>query len=192
MVANPARRTIVTDAALEILGRDGARAVTHRAVDAEAGLPPGTCANYYPTRARLLAGMSERIFDLLKPDPQRLKSLDKLPTAEAAPAYVAYVVERLLARPNLSRALIELRLEASRGTEVAEPMTRFLRSGFADDLAYHRDRDLPAGPQTVLLMHHLVNGVILDALTISLDPDQDPVERARTAAAALYAPALDA
>lgn len=177
----------MADAALGLLGREGARAVTHRAVEAEAGLPPGTCANYYPTRAALLVAMAERIFLLLAPDPARLDELAELPAVDAAPAYAGYVVERLLARPNLARALIELRLEAARNPDVAEPLARFLRTGFAQDVAFHRDRGLPGGEQTVLALHHVVNGIVLDALTLPLGPESTPVDHARAAATALTA-----
>ena len=185
MVANPSRRAVLADAALELLGRDGARAVTHRAVDAEAGVPVGTCANYFRSRSDLLQGMAERIFTLLAPDPGRLDDLADLPAGDAGPAYAGYVVERLLGRPNLARALIELRLEAARTTDVAEPLAAFLRAGFEADVDFHTDRGLPGGREHVLRLHHLVNGILLDALTIPLDPDADPVAQARRAAAEL-------
>lgn len=185
MVANPARRAAVADAALELLGREGARVVTHRAVDVEAGEPPGTCANYFRSRSELLEGMAQRIFTLLMPDPDRMGTLATYSTEEAGAAYASYVVERLLARPNLARALIELRLEAARTPGVAGPLAAFLRAGFDADVDFHTARGLPGGREHVLRLHHLVNGILLDALTIPLDPDADPIVQASTAAAAL-------
>lgn len=185
MVANPARRALVADAALELLGREGARAVTHRAVDVEAGVPAGTCVNYFRSRSDLLAGTAKRIFTLLEPDPVRLADLEALPAHEAGPAYAGYVVERLLARPNLARALIELRLEAARTPDVAQPLADFLRAGFDADVAFHSTRGLPGGRVHVLRLHHLVNGILLDALTIPLDAEVDPVDQAQASAAAL-------
>lgn len=187
MVANPARRQALTDAALELLGREGARAVTHRAVDAAAGLPAGTCVNYFPSRAVLLAGMAERIFALLQPDPGRLESLAELPVTEAAPEYVGYVVERLLVRPHLARALIELRLEAARTPAVADPLTVLLRAGLDADVAFHEARGLPGGREAVVLLHHVVEGILLDAVTVPLEGRADPVEAARSATPALLA-----
>lgn len=179
MVANPARRAVITDAALELLGREGARAVTHRAVDAEAGTPAGTCANYFRSRADLLAGMAQRVFVLLAPDPARLEELAELPVDEAGPAYAGYVVERLMARPNLARALLELRLEAARTPDVAHALTEFLRAGLDADVDFHTSRGLPGGREHVLRLHHLVDGIVLDALTIPLDPDADPIAQVR-------------
>ncbi|MBN6040855.1 TetR family transcriptional regulator [Amycolatopsis sp. 195334CR] len=44
-------------AATTVLGSQGARGLTHRAVDAEAGLPAGTTSNHFRTRGALLAGV---------------------------------------------------------------------------------------------------------------------------------------
>ncbi|MCH8611958.1 TetR/AcrR family transcriptional regulator [Arsenicicoccus dermatophilus] len=155
--------------------------MTHRAVDAEARVPAGTCANYFRSRSDLLAGMAQRIFALLAPDPARLDELSRLPTDDAGPAYAGYVVERLLARPNLARALVELRLEATRSPDVAHPLTELLRAGFDADVDFHTTRGLPGGREHVLRLHHLVDGIVLDALTIPLAPDIDPVTQARNA-----------
>ncbi len=54
------RRTTLLDAAIEVLGRHGARGLTHRAVDEAAGCPPGSTSNYFRTRDALLAGVVTR------------------------------------------------------------------------------------------------------------------------------------
>ena len=61
---NAARRDRLADAAIEILAREGARGLTHRAVDAEAAQPSGTTSRYFRTRDALLAGAVERVRDL--------------------------------------------------------------------------------------------------------------------------------
>ena len=48
------------DAAIRVLGERGVRAVTHRAVDAEAGVGAGSTANYFSTREALFAAIVER------------------------------------------------------------------------------------------------------------------------------------
>ena len=45
---------MLLDAAVEVLGERGMRALTHRAIDAEAGVAAGSTANYFPTRESLL------------------------------------------------------------------------------------------------------------------------------------------
>jgi DNA-binding transcriptional regulator YbjK len=51
---------MLLDAAIQILGERGVRAVTHRAVDAEAGVGAGSTANYFSTREALFAAIVER------------------------------------------------------------------------------------------------------------------------------------
>ncbi len=54
------RREHLLDSAIQVLGDRGVRAVTHRAVDAEAGLGAGSTANYFPSRDALFAAIVER------------------------------------------------------------------------------------------------------------------------------------
>lgn len=55
------KREQVLDAAIEVLGTGGSRALTHRAVDQAADLPPGSASNYFRTREALLCGIAERL-----------------------------------------------------------------------------------------------------------------------------------
>ncbi|MEV0772549.1 TetR/AcrR family transcriptional regulator [Nocardia salmonicida] len=55
------KREQVLDAAIEVLGTGGSRALTHRAVDRAADLPPGSTSNYFRTREALLCGLAERL-----------------------------------------------------------------------------------------------------------------------------------
>lgn len=182
MVANPARRSSLTHAALKVLGCKGSRSLTHRAVDKEAGLPLGTCANYFPTRVELLLAMTERLFELLAPRSERLDQLSVLPVQEAAAAYARYVTERLLEHRYLAAALIELRLEAARSDEVREVLGPVLRGGFEADVEFHQGRGLPGGRDEVLCLHHLVNGAVLDAITIPMVPELEASEMVSRAA----------
>jgi DNA-binding transcriptional regulator YbjK len=54
------RRDEVLDAAIMVLGGQGVRGVTHRAVDAAAGVPAGTTSNYFRTRDALFDGVVDR------------------------------------------------------------------------------------------------------------------------------------
>ena len=51
---NTRRRNALADAAIEILGTAGIHKLSHRAVDEQAGVPPGTASNYFPRRDDLL------------------------------------------------------------------------------------------------------------------------------------------
>src|SRR5687768_18473206 len=48
-------------AAVDLLGEQGVRALTHARVDARAGLPPGSTSNWFRTRRALLGGVVDWI-----------------------------------------------------------------------------------------------------------------------------------
>ena len=58
------RRTEILDAALSVLAEDGMRALTHRAVDAAAGIAPGSTSYYFRTRSALIAGCVDRLVEI--------------------------------------------------------------------------------------------------------------------------------
>jgi DNA-binding transcriptional regulator YbjK len=55
------RRQRIGDAAVEVLATHGLRGLTHRAVDAAAGLPAGSTSNIFRTRAALITGVIDRL-----------------------------------------------------------------------------------------------------------------------------------
>lgn len=57
------RSDTLLDAAIHVVGTDGIRALTHRAVDAAAGLPTGSASNLFRTREALLRAMVVRMID---------------------------------------------------------------------------------------------------------------------------------
>jgi DNA-binding transcriptional regulator YbjK len=60
-VAN--RRQELLDAAIVVLGRSGIHGLTHRAVDAAAGLPAGSASNQFRRRDALLEAVLDRIVE---------------------------------------------------------------------------------------------------------------------------------
>ncbi|WBC15288.1 TetR family transcriptional regulator [Micromonospora sp. WMMA1998] len=66
------RRQLLLDAAIRVLGTRGPRQLTHRAVDAEAGLPEGSASNRFRTREALVAGVFERLVEVETQTWQRL------------------------------------------------------------------------------------------------------------------------
>ncbi|OJF12694.1 TetR/AcrR family transcriptional regulator [Couchioplanes caeruleus] len=54
------RQDLLLDAAIQVLGSQGIRQLTHRAVDAAAGVPSGSTSNHFRTRDALLAAVVER------------------------------------------------------------------------------------------------------------------------------------
>jgi AcrR family transcriptional regulator len=181
MVSNPQRREQLADAGLRVLARDGARGLTHRAVDREAGVPAGTASNYFRSRDALLGGLGERIFQRLTPEPDVLAGLSvRAPSTDLFVDYIRDIVRRLTAVPDLARALIELRLEGVRRPELGRILGATLRHGYRDDVACHRTTGLDGGPFEIALLHYAIDGLILDLLTTSIgaDVDVDDVVRA--------------
>ncbi len=75
------RKSLIADAALALLGSGGAKGLTHRAVDVEAGLPAGSTSFYCRTRLDLITLAMTRhaeldLADLQADAPQWLQSGD--------------------------------------------------------------------------------------------------------------------
>lgn len=58
------RRTAIADAALEVVARDGLRALTHRAIDSALGYPAGSTSYYFRTKSDLLTAVAARLVEL--------------------------------------------------------------------------------------------------------------------------------
>jgi DNA-binding transcriptional regulator YbjK len=58
------RVNALTDAAIRLVASRGMRGLTHRAVDTEAGVPPGSTSAYFRTRKALVEGVVRRLSDL--------------------------------------------------------------------------------------------------------------------------------
>jgi DNA-binding transcriptional regulator YbjK len=177
MVRNPERRRLLADAGLRVLAESGARGLTHRAVDTEAGVPSGTASNYFRSRDALLGALGERIFERFAPDPAVVERLaGRPPGRELFIDYLRYILERTTAHPELTRALIELRLEAARRPGLAEILGTTLRTGYREDVAFHATTGLPGGPLEIALLHYAMDGLLLDMLTTSIDAGVTPDE----------------
>ena len=61
---SPERFAALTDAAISLIAELGMRGLTHRAVDARAGLPAGTASAYLRTRKALVEAVVQRLADL--------------------------------------------------------------------------------------------------------------------------------
>ncbi|MEV0034175.1 TetR family transcriptional regulator [Nocardia sp. NPDC050793] len=55
------RRTLIVDAAIELIARSGLRALTHRALDTALELPPGSSSYYFRTKRALIEAIADRI-----------------------------------------------------------------------------------------------------------------------------------
>ena len=192
MPKNPERRRALADAGLRVLATAGARGLTHRAVDTEAGVPVGTASNYFRSRDALLGALGERIMERFAPDPAVVATLAaREPGPDLFVDYLRYIIERTTREPELTRALIELRLEAARRPGLAAVLGATLRDGYRADVAYHATTGLPGGAFEIALMHYAIDGLLLDMLTTPIDADLDPDEVVRAFAARLVTSSAD-
>ncbi|NMM92105.1 TetR family transcriptional regulator [Rhodococcus sp. SRB_17] len=169
MARNEARRTALADAGIRVLAEEGARGLTHRAVDAAAGTPRGTASNYFPTRDDLISALVDRIGERLTPNLEvNPPPDDRSPDRALFTDYLRDVVRRLCADPHVPIALFELRLEATRRPAVAAALGVWRRQAFEDDVAFNDEAGLPGGRTEIALFHYAIDGLMLDYLTVPL------------------------
>ncbi|GIF20414.1 DNA-binding transcriptional regulator YbjK [Actinoplanes tereljensis] len=66
------RRDTLLDAGVQIIGERGLHALTHRAIDAAAGLPAGSASNLFRTRDALLDAIVERFAERERADAEEM------------------------------------------------------------------------------------------------------------------------
>jgi AcrR family transcriptional regulator len=172
MAKNDGRRRQLADAGLAVLAQEGSRGLTHRAVDAAAGVPTGTTSNYFHSRQALIEGLVERIGERLAPTDDDLRRREgEQPGPALFADYVRDIVRRLTTDRDVTLALFELRLEAARRPEVAAVLGAWQRAGFDADVAFNTGAGLPGGRREIALFHYAIDGLLLDRLTTPIDPD---------------------
>ena len=177
MARNERRRTELTDAAVRVLARQGSRGLTHRAVDAEAGVPSGTASNYFASRDSIVDAIIGRIGERLAPTPERQRELAELPRGrEAFAEHVHDIVRRLTGDRDAAIGLFELRLEATRRPEVGEAIGTWLRAGLEADVEFNEQAALPGSRADIVLFHYAIEGFVFDQLTTPIDPAADARE----------------
>ncbi len=167
------------EAAVELLGAEGVRALTHARVDERAGLPPGSTSNWFRTRRALLGGVVDWIAERERAD------FD--PAAMTAITGVDGLIEGLCAMTELqtgpfasrTRARYALFLELAGDPELAEPLRRQRREfeRWAEQMVIAAGIADPV-PATRALMA-LGDGLLLHRLTVDPELDMRPaIERA--------------
>ncbi|MFJ9729809.1 TetR/AcrR family transcriptional regulator [Streptomyces sp. NPDC101171] len=167
MAGNPERRAALVDAGIAVLAREGARGLTFRAVDGEAGVPTGTASNYFASRDDLLRQIDARLHVRLAPDP---KVLEALLSERRDRALVAAFMRDLMDRAVRDRtgylALFEMRLEATRRPELRASFTASVRGDLEQGMEFHRAAGLPGGDETVAVLYLAMLGLLLEHLTL--------------------------
>ena len=114
------RRQLIARTALHVLAEAGSRGLTHRAVDAAAGLPAGSTSYYFRSRAALLQAC---VADLVAQDHADLDLMSPLVTAPDEDAVAGALADVLLRWLGADRwrhvARYELSMEAVRRPDLA-------------------------------------------------------------------------
>lgn len=167
MRKNPERRQALIDAAIEVLAREGARGLTFRAVDAEAGVPVGTASNYFATRDDLFTQVGGRIYERLLPDETTIAGNREGAQDEARFAELMHeLVDRISAFNSGYLALLELRLEATRRPELRAVLTKRIREDIDANISHHTVSGLPGDSTSVVLLYLALNWLIVERLTL--------------------------
>jgi len=164
-VRGEARRSALLEATIQLIGRDGLGAVTHRSVAALAGVPAATTSYYFPSKERLveeaLRTLGERELADLRRRHDLLGSADLETTADALATWLLDHVAEDGGAAVLAEH--ELQLEAARRPE------RRARAAVAreiDALAERALADLGASdpPLAALLLISAIDGLELRLL----------------------------
>jgi AcrR family transcriptional regulator len=168
------RREELLDAAISVLGERGIHGLTHRAVDAAAGLPVGSTSNNFRTRDALLNAVVERISDRERANWENLATtIYPVTPQELARAMAAFAREATGPQRALTLARYAILVEAgihpslraqllATGARVNAWFTNWLRIAGSTD----PERDAP------IIANHWT-GIVLHELAIP-DPAFDP------------------
>ncbi|MDA3646568.1 TetR family transcriptional regulator [Saccharopolyspora indica] len=129
------RRTRIADAAIELVAEQGARALTHLAVDTRLGLPRGSTSYYVRTRRALLEAAVKRLSVRAREDFDAFAGSDFAPSPDvrAAADRIAVHLDRMLGeRRNDTIARYALVAEVTATAELHEPLAR---AAFSEQLA---------------------------------------------------------
>lgn len=182
MSDKPDRRTALLDATLTLIGEGGLSAVTHRAVEAAAGLPHGSTTYYFKTRQQLIDAAVDRLTERdhgavdamghgIAMTLARGDGLDYEALAEGVTAWVR-------ADPAQHRVRFELYLAAARRPLIAEKMlaarATFLR--LMEPIVVAAGSDDPSADARTLVA--LLDGLVLHEITVT-PPGHQPTIRPR-------------
>ncbi|WNZ06510.1 TetR family transcriptional regulator C-terminal domain-containing protein [Streptomyces sp. 11x1] len=179
------RRTLLADAALDVLADEGIRGLTHRAVDRKAALPPGTTSAYFRTRAALLTGLVTRLVQL---DQEELQSMaEQLPPIRTVEELVDGMV--LLTRQRLtgegrrrSLARYACAVESVRDPELREILVPRENAGREAVRLFLADQGVADAENRTRTLLTCIDGLIFDRLVSGGEVPREPLEGIAAAA----------
>jgi AcrR family transcriptional regulator len=118
----PSTKERSLDAAIELLGTEGLRALTHARIDERAGLPNGSTSNHFRTRAALLAGVVDAIVEREMPSVNA--ALEPASAAELVDALCGGIEYLTGPRRTLTTARLVLFVEAGHNADLRTALER--------------------------------------------------------------------
>ncbi|MGZ8805353.1 MAG: TetR/AcrR family transcriptional regulator [Microbacterium sp.] len=163
------------DAAVELVGTQGIRALTHARVDEQAGLPKGSTSNWFRTREALVAGVITRLAEVERAEfaaggaPQ-ITSPGEL--VDALSGFITVQTEQLAGR---TRARYAMFLEGNNDPTLLAPLLqqRALYVEWTTALLEGIGAADPAGAARTLMATG--EGLVLHRLTVDPDAEIRPV-----------------
>lgn len=167
------RRAHLLESAIAVLARGGARGLTHRAVDNEAGLTPGSTSNVFRTRRDLVTAIVDV---LLERSAQRM---DAISTGSVSPGTAAtdYIECTLSDAADDVRARMALLMDPDAG-ELGRARHSLLDRDFGDTLYGQTDARR--------IVVAAIDGILFEAILLDRVPRKGDVRNAIDAVVAAW------
>ncbi|UQX04637.1 TetR/AcrR family transcriptional regulator [Streptomyces sp. RerS4] len=172
------RRALIADAAISTVAAAGLRGLTHRAVDAAAGLPAGSTSYYFRTRSALISACYLRLAELSVSDVDHWEAThgplatrgDGRPDLDSAAAALAALLHHwLTAARDRQLARFELTLEATRRPELRADLHTARLAARSKAAALLAALGAPHPAETADLLVAWTDGLLYDRLAGALE-----------------------
>ncbi|RKT19767.1 TetR family transcriptional regulator [Streptomyces sp. 1114.5] len=169
---------MLADAAIGVLADLGVRGLTHRAVDAAAGLPVGTTSAYLRTRQALLTALVRRLVELDQGELQTMGEQVPVRSAEELADGIRALMRHRLTGEGRRRSLARYAcaVESVRDPELREILVPRENAGRAAVRAFLAERGVPDPDGRTGTLLACVDGLVFDRLVGEGEPEADEIE----------------
>lgn len=170
----PSRQEALLDAAIAILGSQGVRQLTHRAVDAAARVPAGSTSNYFKTRDALVRAVVDRFAARERAAWETIAALLRPQTSEELAAALAAFVRRATGPDRvMTIARYGIFVEAALHPELQQQLAETARAVREWAARWLRALGSPDPDGDCRLILNQLDGIMLHQLAFP-DPTFDP------------------
>lgn len=168
MPPRSARRDLLADTAIALLAERGAHGLTHRAVDAAAGVPTGTTSNFFSSRRALLEAAARRLATGFWSEIERVSALFEEPTGrEGVLRMLVGLVEAADQQPvrQCYLARYELTLESGRQPALREILMEERAESSHRGIRAFQKAGLSPTDTHIEMIGSLLAGLVFDRVT---------------------------